>query len=201
MSSTPNATQSAPPRSSLDRAEPADRAEETAPADSRAAFEEALARLQQARQRSDEQAAPAETLATSSPLQLHTPPTQPLPADVAGVATGVREAGTSTLGAQEMASMLSSLHVPAAPEGPQQWEFRFGQQGLVVQGLTLTGQPGSQLTMHLHASPQLTQREREISTQRLGELRQRLGERGAPIEGLHWQEGDSQGRDPHPDTR
>jgi hypothetical protein len=199
MSSTPSTTSSAPPRSSLDRTEPADRADESPPADSRAAFEQALSRLQQARRRGDEEAAPAELAAPASPQQLTPPTTAPLAADMAVPTAGIREAGTSTLGAQEMASLLSSLHVPAAPEGPQQWEFRFGQQGLVVQGLTLTGQPGSTLTMHLHASSQLTPREREISTQRLGELRQRLGERGAPIEGLHWQEGEGQGHhDPEP---
>jgi hypothetical protein len=169
-------------------------------AEPRAAFEEALARLQ--RRKGD---AADEAVAADPALAAFSPPPGAIPAAgaesfvLAAVEAGAGSAGSavgSSLGADELAGLLRSLHVPATADGPQRWEFHFGPDSQLVQGLTLTGQPGSTLTVHLHAQPQLSARERELSAQRLGELRQRLGERGSPVGALHWQDGAGSDREP-----
>jgi hypothetical protein len=198
MSSTPTTASAARNAAPAEQARSADE-RTNPPPDTRAAFEEALARLQQQRKRGEgEELAPAEAQAQQPNGALTQ---QPVPADggIAALSAAAPSSAGSTLAAQELSGMLSSLHMPASPEGPQQWQFQFASDtGLAVQGLTLTGQPGSQLTVHLHANPQAPLRERELSSQRLGELRQRLGERGAPVEALHWSDGDGSGQHGQP---
>jgi hypothetical protein len=169
------------------------------PADTQAAFEEALLRLQ--RQRRDEEAAAG---GPEAPLQQAAAAAQALPQPAGDAATpGLAAAAAAAnapspagarLSGSELSGYLSALQMPASPEGPQLWEFQFaGDSGLAVQGLTLSGtsaQPGSALTVHLHANPNVPLRDRELSAQRLDELRQRLGERGAPVQGLHWSDGE-----------
>lgn len=114
------------------------------------------------------------------------------PSDGLAVAPTGRAAATLEPGA--LSQMLSSLQVPATPEGPQRWDFQFAEgSGLPLRGLTLTAEPGQALALQLHAHPQASLRDRELSAQRLGELRQRLGEIGAPVAALDWSTDDHSG--------
>lgn len=201
MSSTPP-TSSAGSRSS-ERPERNGPAGTPPPAEARAAFESALERLQRRPRGLDEE--PGNEAATAQP-QGPQQPALPWPAasaaaapsaDGAGMITASAGGGTqaASLDPQSLGQLLSALRVPASPDGVQRWEFQFASDsGLALQGLTLTGQPGSTLTVHLHANTNAPWREREISSQRLGELRQRLAERGAPVDGLHWADDDGSHR-------
>jgi|GEM_PF-4575307 len=112
-------------------------------------------------------------------------PSVATPGDGLAVAPTGRAAATLEPGA--LSQMLSSLQVPATPDGPQRWDFQFAEgSGLPLRGLTLTAEPGQALVLQLHAHPQASLRDRELSAQRLGELRQRLGEIGAPVAALDW---------------
>jgi hypothetical protein len=186
MSNT-SAPIAAPPRPSPSaqgtRPEPA--------ADPRSAFEAALARLAQQRRDAEAQ---AEAGAVPAPESLPGgalpgPPQAalPLPAASDGPALAAAGRAAATLEPGALSQMLSSLQVPATPDGPQRWDFQFADtSGLPLRGLTLTSEPGQALVLQLHAHPQASPRERELSAQRLGELRQRLGEIGAPVAALDW---------------
>ena len=170
------------------------------PGDAKEAFAHALLRLQRRERNPAEEAAAAMPAEAAAPLRAHDPrpgdpggPGSHMALLAAGAAAGPAAALPSDpsglqarLTPDEVYASLSSLRVPAAPQGPQQWQFLFGSAQLPVQGLTLTGLPGGALQLQLHAGMHLPPRERDAATQRLAELRQRLGERGTTVRGLDW---------------
>jgi len=180
-------TPAAPPRPSPSaqgpRPEPA--------AEQRSAFEAALARLAQQRREAEAQSEagppPAPDTLPGGALPGLPQALPPVASAGDGLALAPASRATAALEPGALSQMLSSLQVPATPEGPQRWDFQFAEgSGLPLRGLTLTAEPGQALVLQLHAHPQASLRERELSAQRLGELRQRLGEIGAPVAALDW---------------